>query len=1598
MTRVKQKLRSIMHIILTIAVGVGLFSNLCIVTYADSNDRQRAMIQYFENQGATGITDNITEADLRLFGIFMSNFYEPFSTNLLQGSVDSTSQTYEEKVKTVCAYLMGYSDYTDMSSQNQEIASEFATKMLANIKNNKKALYLATDTEIDITTINQCTLRTWLEQTQNVQLVDENGNVFFKYEPQSTGNSRYCDVATIVALAAGGDSYATYVDQIEEADNDIAYALYITPFGDIIDGSGLVIIPGCINPYTWNSNGNAMPINNSFYMGGLVSKDYQFALSAGTDKKTYANTIYSSLSKFSAYTSLRETPVKCYGLKTAYPLDAPTDSEMRLDKLNDTAIQDLYYSFVITMDDTTVSDTRGFWDKVLFWKNDNTIKQNIDDRMRAIIITEDDMSALKQDLYVINSKNSYGSYDYAGAQNNHCYIFSSDGSVADNYLASPALRDNVNITEKVNSKDDVLTLNDIIKATSETKCIAGLNQVGIDLQIANTYQKEKIDKTQFTLADYANVLLKYYVITTIADIGTSLNLYSSQMGNLIVAQKTNLWAEIFYAYMMSYDSLNANLPSLDLTDISNIFSNIGGNATTTDQIAAENAKLANKLLKQMVTYTSNDYNTEKGDLVQNFATSIILKWHRQLLGLESTDIGNTGKSMKFTGINSPVELPSLQEMTITAYLLQMYKKVYVFLVAIALIVTIMLLLMRLRDFKQAVATILILAIGLLIPQTLLDSVTQVTNTVTTGMYTDRFTFWALLQHQQDIQNEKEQVALEEKEQEEGLNSAEESEKQLAKAMTAVERYYNASDGIQLKWMQAKKGNSYTGTTGVDMTEDAIPGLNTFKWLFSGYIKQESYASDALATYVYRTYSSIAQNAKSNYDNIKDMNGYIQQIDTVAMLSEERNGGKYTAQQHNFYKTVPLSNQEVTNAINNTNVGLQNAGLQIPATPNESMSAWLYLSESPFYYFYNALKDAYGEDDTFLEAFLSDDVYKSTTEDQTKGALKDYLDLEGLCTYVIPYMEGANNYVVRWVNKYGISANNYTGNLTDTNDKLDAITNNALNNVWNLYCPWVDTLEDLRITTATVSVMGHNYKVSDTFNPVMYYDEETQQGRYMVFSEAQRINDGVGVNDLTVTEQKLLQVLDETYTDIRYLANYVAYDNEALVTAAAMAATFNFNKIFSETALTGESKLLYPQGYELKTFNFDALMRLILLNNTGMSVMDTADVYETVVCSSLISGVLLVINDILTVDLIPAIKILMTVSIFVLTILVSITLVLQKSREILNVTTKILIQPTLLYGVLSVAYAGIIAVLMGDGLTTYVGSRSGTIVTNSPTQALLLLIIVDVVLIVSYWKIIAGMCKEIIKYGKMNLKQVTDVLRSGVPQLLKKITNSEALISLRQHYNANSANKARIARLNNQTSNVASQGVGTAQVQETQQTAETIQDTANKNAAYAEELNQLATDDTALDSASDKTVATDTTAQASDMHTSVVQETDAQDVNNAEQGDVQENTQLKGKKEIVVKTVKNADAVQENRVRINANKVENKTEDKQQENLGTAVTVEATKVQQLQMQENEKEAKTVIVENTPINDSDVQENRVRVNAKKPAKSKKSNKNTSDKDVK
>ena len=115
------------------------------------------------------------------------------------------------------------------------------------------------------------------------------------------------------------------------------------------------------------------------------------------------------------------------------------------------------------------------------------------------------------------------------------------------------------------------------------------------------------------------------------------------------------------------------------------------------------------------------------------------------------------------------------------------------------------------------------------------------------------------------------------------------------------------------------------------------------------------------------------------------------------------------------------------------------------------------------------------------------------------------------------------------------------------------------------------------------------------------------------------------DDLTEVEKKLQAVTEKTYKDLMYLINYYDMDNEVLLTAAAMYATFNFNTEFSETKFLGDSVMLYPQGFELRNFNYDAYMRLALLNATGETIYAKDDLYERVLDKTHIFTALLMIG-------------------------------------------------------------------------------------------------------------------------------------------------------------------------------------------------------------------------------------------------------------------------------------------------------------------------------------------------------------------------------------
>lgn len=450
--------------------------------------------------------------------------------------------------------------------------------------------------------------------------------------------------------------------------------------------------------------------------------------------------------------------------------------------------------------------------------------------------------------------------------------------------------------------------------------------------------------------------------------------------------------------------------------------------------------------------------------------------------------------------------------------------------------------------------------------------------------------------------------------------------------------------------------------------------------------------------------------------------------------------------------------------------------------------YLKNTESPFYYFYSVLKTRYSDNgEGFKNALLNKDIFKVSNEVNNKdlkktfimnksvsGMYRDFLDLEGLFEFVIPQLKAGNDYVKDWQSIHGTEIESYafeyeiddtTGDvvkdsegvnsngdnlLKDATDKevqdyKDAVKRkNAMNRIWNMYCPWVDSLYDMdAVVGQKVSVGGRNLVIDDTLDPSAYL----VKGRPMIFSEADMAVKGYSYKDLTHVERRLQAVTEKTYKDLMYLVNYYDMDDEVLLVAAAMYATFNFNSEFSQDKFLADSVVMYPQGFELKNFNYDAYMRLALLNSTGETVFATDDLYTRILAkTSLFTGILLLLCDVLACIAIPMIKFVILVGLLFLGILICIACVVNPPDKIFEAISKSVVLPTFLFMVLNITFAYVMSFIVGEGLTTYVGSKSINFATNDPTITLLVMSLLSMAYLVCAWKVIKFLIDAYKKFG------------------------------------------------------------------------------------------------------------------------------------------------------------------------------------------------------------------------------------------------------------
>lgn len=863
-----------------------------------------------------------------------------------------------------------------------------------------------------------------------------------------------------------------------------------------------------------------------------------------------------------------------------------------------------------------------------------------------------------------------------------------------------------------------------------------------------------------------------------------------------IANDVNHWPGIYWGYLsdllgIEYDEkaekwknsnfYNTHLPEMTIKtvggtlDLNAVLSEGSTGLASDDNKTQE--EMQKDIIKKIYGLLSPEDNEYRTSLVKATLDSLIISLHRAITG---SWVGNvlsvsTGVSNSYSPVVGYINTPNLTDFTVTNWLMNNYMNIYTLILLFVIVVLIMLAFTGLRTIRQSIVTFLVMAVVLMLPNTLLNNAISFSNGVTDSMFSGRFNYWTITQHQQSVQ------ALETKKE---VNLMDIINQNISSSVNV----YSTDAGVRVKWLAPKRSGTFLAFFNDSMSNSSMAtNMTVFNWLFSSYFNQEEYVySNTLATYMYRPYNDIAQTARDYFDESQSLTLTEYEVgeelreyqnDTLkgedysfVLMGREINSTdlevQYSDDQAELIEAVKpknlggntnyrlwgISNNIVSDSIFRDEYELRNAGITTVAMLNSvSGKEFSILTESPYYHFYNTFKTRYkSSNKSFKSSLLDADTFvvKDMPTSKVNNKMRDFLDFEGLFTYIIPYLNESNNYVGNWIRLNGDDVPRYDfdkGSSTNSNSGFgDAQKKKeALEQVWNLYAPWVDMLYDTNIYNKKVMVARKRVTVVDTLNPGAY----DQVGRSMVWSEADMLAKNYSTHELSEVERKLQLVEQKTYEDLMYLLNYYDFDDEVLLSMGAMMATFNFNEVFSETNILSESINLYPQGFEMKNFNYDAFMRMTLMNATGEPLMDKKDLYTRIMeKTSVITGLLLLTEDVIATIIVPAIKLVTILLLTLLGLLICVSCILNPPEKVISTVSKVLVLPIILFTVCNIIFAYVVSIFLGEGLVSYVGSKSPTLATNDPSMTIFMLILVGGVYIYIMLKILKHVFESFKSHG------------------------------------------------------------------------------------------------------------------------------------------------------------------------------------------------------------------------------------------------------------
>lgn len=290
---------------------------------------------------------------------------------------------------------------------------------------------------------------------------------------------------------------------------------------------------------------------------------------------------------------------------------------------------------------------------------------------------------------------------------------------------------------------------------------------------------------------------------------------------------------------------------------------------------------------------------------------------------------------------------------------------------------------------------------------------------------------------------------------------------------------------------------------------------------------------------------------------------------------------------------------------------------------KSYYGYLWATENPLHFFYQGIAECFDESLTYGSVIgqlygeytvpegKETEVHKTFMHAGESGYLRDILDFEEMFKNMIPYL-----YAMQ------LGAEGYKDELGyfSEDDMIEGYPKHEfLNKSWIFRSNWVTKIMENTELNCAGNIRdkdGKDYVVANMLLPSCYpKGDAPDEGRPMIFSEAQMNQFGLDEADLSLVELKCIKVNKEVAKQWTLLVNYASVKGltkEVMFRQMALSALFEFNKEFSPVGITGAAYQMYPTGLDLRSISFDSVMKMLMLNVTHDTAFIYGDTMQTIV--------------------------------------------------------------------------------------------------------------------------------------------------------------------------------------------------------------------------------------------------------------------------------------------------------------------------------------------------------------------------------------------------